>query len=91
MANTINDLKDAWYKAKGYTAGNLQDNQYAYFKAKSGETGTIHDLMYARLGQLGFTGSIGDRLLAFYKTKVSGTSLPDLEYNFFSNTALDFS
>lgn len=88
-------VNNAWFIAKGapYNTGCVDDNFYAYMKAKSGiSSGSFNDCMLSRLTALGYTtGSLTDRLYAFYGTKTSNTgSYDDRETAFFNNNALDF-
>lgn len=85
-----------WLQAKGApyaTMTNLTDAYAAYIKAKSSGTGTLADNLMKLMTSLGFTtGTINDRMLAFYRAK---TGLPTATFGqaetaYFANNGLDY-
>jgi hypothetical protein len=81
-----------WFRIKGYGNGDINACLRRCMHAKLGATpaGGPADLLHLRLGQLGYTGGLQDRLNRFFMVKTGATNPNDAERLFFQNTALDF-
>lgn len=83
-----------WLNAKGYgvSTGSKRDAMSKYLKIKTGgnPTGSPADLLHLRLGQLGFTGGLQDRLNTFFKQKTGAVNPAEAERLFFQNNSADF-
>lgn len=83
----------AWYTNKQGSFKDVGAAQLAHYRSKTGlTTGSINDNLFKLLGTLGYTGSLNDRLRAFYKFK-TGSSSNDFDYLenlFHSNNTYDF-
>lgn len=63
---TVPDGLLAYYRANGATSANRVDAEGEFLAAQGFGTGDLGDRWYAYLGSLGYTGSLNDRLLAFW-------------------------
>lgn len=83
----------AWYKYKVPTATDLNSAMLTYYKSKSGlASGTVNDHEMKMLGNFGYTGTLNDRRVAFYRAKTGNQSrdLDFIEGLFHSNNTYDY-
>lgn len=62
----INDRLLAYYRANGATSKNINDAEREMLLAQGATPGHIDDMWFQILGDLGYTGSINDRLGGFF-------------------------
>lgn len=92
MFKTNADNINIWFRIKGAGVGGQDEVLRRYMVTKLGADpgGTPADLLYLRLGNLGYTGGLQDRLNRFFCVKTGATTPNEAEILFFKNTALDF-
>lgn len=91
----LNDLKSAWFAAKGFASNTLQGQISAYLSANGGgKSNDLNTQWYTFLSAKGRTGSTTDMYKAELIASVAGLhsnmSLTDLENKFYSDTAHTF-
>lgn len=81
-----------WFRIKGAGVGGIHESLRRYMVTKLGADpgGSPADLLHLRLGNLGYTGTLQDRLNRFFCVKTGATTPNEAEVLFFKNTALDF-
>lgn len=82
------DVKN-WLLAKGST-GEITDALNSYFQTKTTNKATIRDMMEATLTALGYTGTFGDKINAFYVAKTGKAYPGDAARAFWSDITKDF-
>lgn len=63
----INERELKWLQANGATSHQLNDARREFLRAQGINASNINDGFYELLGDLGYTGSLSDRMLAFWK------------------------
>lgn len=83
------DVKE-WFNSKGYS-GTLHDSATGYFQNKSGlGAGTLYDHMDKTLSDLGYAGTLRDKLDTFFIAEKGGVYPVDAERAFFADQSADF-
>jgi hypothetical protein len=69
FTGAMSDMTLAWLQANGATSSSIPDAWREMLIAQGADAGTYHrnDAWYQVLGDLGYTGSLPDRELAFWK------------------------
>lgn len=86
------DNVNTWFRIKGAGVGGQHEVLRRYMVTKLGADpgGSPTDLLNLRLGNLGYTGPLQERLNKFFQVKTSAINSNDAERLFFLNTGLDF-
>lgn len=81
-----------WFSKKGYGGEEIHGCMARCMKNKLTGTpvGSPADLLHLRLGQLGYTGGLQDRMNTFFKRKMGNVNPADAERAFFADTTQDF-
>lgn len=81
-----------WLNAKSQGGNSLNDGMTAYLKTKGATNpATLGEAFNQVLSSLGYTGTLSDKLGAFYKSKTGIGYGPDAERAFYNSPSLDFS
>lgn len=84
------DIK-RWLNAKG-CGGSYSDALRCYFEGLSNlSSGTLYDHINDVMNQHGYTGTLGDKLGAFFTAKTGVSDRRDAERSFWDNDSLNFS
>lgn len=78
---TVNDGLRAWYIAGGAVGTTLNDLERSWLSIRTANTGTLADMWMAFLGASGYTGTLNDRLRAYWAAQLAPPPLGPNEHN----------